>query len=67
MFIIYTIVYSGFVLIGTFAPKLMGFQWLGDMNLAFIYGMGLIILAAVMGVIYNALCTRLENKHNDPE
>ena len=67
MFIFYTIIYTGFVLIGTFFPKLMGFKGLGGMNLAFIYGMGLIVLAFVMGLIYNFLCTRLEIKLNEPE
>jgi len=67
MFIIYTIVYTGFVLIGTFFPKLMGLQLLGGLNVAYVYGMALIVLAAVMGMIYNFLCSRLEDKLNTPE
>jgi predicted Holliday junction resolvase-like endonuclease len=34
----------------------------GMLNLAIIYGFGLIILALVMALIYNALCGRTEEK-----
>jgi uncharacterized membrane protein (DUF485 family) len=64
LFIVYTLVYSGFVLIGLTKPEWMGLQLLGDMNMAIIYGFGLIALAIVMGFIYNFFCTRMENKMN---
>jgi len=64
LFIAYSLIYAGFVFIGTFYPQLLGFEFLAGLNLAFVYGMGLIILAGVMGLIYNFLCTRLENKLN---
>ncbi|QQS52683.1 MAG: DUF485 domain-containing protein [Bacteroidota bacterium] len=64
MFIAYTIIYAGFVLIGLTKPELMGLKVLSGQNLAIVYGFGLILLAIVMGFIYNYFCTRLENKLN---
>lgn len=64
LFIVYLIIYAGFVFIGTFYPQLLGLKVLSGLNLAFVYGMGLIILAGVMGLIYNFFCTRFENKMN---
>jgi len=65
LFIAYTLVYSGFVVIGLVDPELLGLHVLGKQNLAIIYGFGLIVLAIVMGFIYNVLCTRLEDKMNE--
>lgn len=67
MFTIYMIVYTGFVLLGTFFPKALGAKFIGGQNLAFLYGMGLIVLAGVMGLLYNFLCTRLEDELNKGE
>ncbi len=64
LFIVYTLVYSGFVVIGLTKPEWMGLQLVGAMNMAIIYGFGLIGLAIVMGFIYNFFCTRMENKMN---
>ncbi|MDA3881404.1 MAG: DUF485 domain-containing protein [Prolixibacteraceae bacterium] len=67
LFIVYIIVYAGFVVISLINPDLMGHKFIGEQNLAIVYGFGLIILAIVMGFIYNAMCTRLENKLNKTE
>ncbi len=64
MFFIYTFVYAGFVFIGLTRPEWMGMKALGEQNLAIVYGFGLIILAIVMGFIYNYFCTRMEDKMN---
>ncbi|MBK6935756.1 MAG: DUF485 domain-containing protein [Chitinophagaceae bacterium] len=64
MFIIYTLVYAGFVFIGLTKPEWMGLRALGEQNLAIVYGFGLIILAIIMGFIYNYFCTRMEDKLN---
>jgi uncharacterized membrane protein (DUF485 family) len=64
LFIVYTLIYSGFVLIGLTKPELMGLELVGGQNIAIIYGFGLIILAIVMGFVYNFFCTRMENKMN---
>ncbi len=64
LFIFYILVYAGFVVIGLVDPELMGLHVIGKQNLAIVYGFGLIVLAIIMGFIYNAMCTRLENKLN---
>ena len=40
---------------------------IGGQNIAIIYGFGLILLAVIMGFIYNYSCTRMENKMNKHE
>lgn len=64
MFFIYTLVYAGFVLIGLTRPELMGLEIIGGQNIAIVYGFGLILLAIIMGFIYNYICTRMEDKMN---
>ena len=60
MFGLYALVYAGFVLINTVAPKLMGAILFAGLTLAVVYGMGLIVLAIVLGLIYNQAATRME-------
>jgi uncharacterized membrane protein (DUF485 family) len=64
LFIFYILIYAGFVVIGLVDPELMGLHIIGKQNLAIVYGFGLIVLAIVMGFIYNAMCSRLEDKMN---
>lgn len=64
LFIVYTLVYSGFVIIGLSKPEWMGMEMLGGQNLAIIYGFSLIILAIIMGFIYNYFCSKLEDELN---
>jgi len=64
LFFFYLIVYAGFVAIGLLEPDLMGQKLLLGQNVAIIYGFGLIILAIVMGFIYNKICSDLEDKMN---
>jgi uncharacterized membrane protein (DUF485 family) len=67
LFLIYLLVYAGFVFIGMAYPQIMGKKLFAGQNIAVVYGIGLIILALVMGLIYNALCTSYENKMNKEE
>jgi Predicted membrane protein len=64
MFLFYMVVYAGFVFIGMMFPRAMGAEVIGGQNLAAVYGFGLILLAVLMGLIYNFLCTRYENRMN---
>ncbi len=66
LFIVYCIVYAGFVAINTVSPKTMGIIIFSGLNLACVYGFGLIILAIIMGVIYNSMCTAAEDRMNTP-
>lgn len=67
LFIFYTIVYVIFVAIGVMNYEAMGKIVLGNQNLAVVFGFGLIVLAILMGLIYNAICTKYENKLNKEE
>ena len=64
LFFVYCIIYSGFVAINTVKPKLMEANIIFGLNLACIYGFGLIILAIIMGLIYNSVCTKAEDRMN---
>ncbi len=67
LFAVYSVVYIIFVAINTVNPVLMETPVFLGLNLAVVYGFGLIILAIVMGLIYNQICTNWENKMNKPE
>lgn len=67
MFIVYLVTYFGFVIIGTISPKTLGLNVFGLANLAVIYGMGLIVLAGIMGIIYNYFCSKYEDTLNKEE
>ncbi len=56
LFIVYALIYAGFVAINLIRPVLMEKTVLGGLNLAVVYGMGLIILALLMALVYNRAC-----------
>jgi uncharacterized membrane protein (DUF485 family) len=63
MFLFYSLLYIGFVWINVAtAGKAMQTVVLAGLNLAVVYGMGLIIVALVMALIYNYLCTKREHE-----
>ena len=64
MFLLYSIVYAGFVLINSIWPKLME-KSVGNLNWAVTYGFGLIVFALVLALVYNALSSRAEVMYND--
>ncbi len=66
MFLIYLVIYSGFVVINSVKPTLMGAN-IGALNLAIVYGMGLIVLALVMAMIYTNLCSKEERKQGESD
>ena len=55
-FFVYAAVYAGFVAVCTFRYDWMGTIVFAGLNLAIVYGMGLIGLAVVMAVVYMLLC-----------
>ncbi len=63
MFGIYTPLYAIFVLICVIKPKLMGTD-IGPLNLAIVFGFGLILIAVVQALIYNYMCSRREKLDN---
>lgn len=64
LFLVYAFVYASFVFIGLVYTDLLGTKLIGGVNLAVIYGIGLIVLAGVMGFIYNLACSAMEDKMN---
>jgi uncharacterized membrane protein (DUF485 family) len=63
MFILYTLVYAGFVVINAVNPGLMQKIVLGQ-TLAVVYGFSLIVFALVLAIIYNQFCTAAEKRMN---
>ena len=64
LFAVYTFVYIGFIAINVIEPMLMEKVIFQGLNLAVVYGMGLIVLAIILGLIYNHICTGYEEKMN---
>jgi uncharacterized membrane protein (DUF485 family) len=67
LFGVYCIIYVSFIVINVAFPKLMGIPVLFGVNLAVIYGFSLIIIALVMGLFYNILCSKAEAKAGKSE
>ncbi len=57
LFAVYLVLYGGFVLLNTFAPQTMEATPIAGINLAILYGFGLIIAALLMALLYGVLCT----------
>ena len=66
-FFVYLIFYAGFVVIGVVNYDLLRTEGWAGLNLAVIYGMGLILFAIFLGIIYNFLCSGYENEMNGKE
>lgn len=56
LFAIYLALYLGFVFLSAFAAQTMERPVLAGLNLAIVYGFGLIVAALVMALIYGMLC-----------
>jgi uncharacterized membrane protein (DUF485 family) len=58
LFSIYLILYLGFIAIATFKYELLAKTPFGGVNLAIIYGIGLILAALILAAIYMALAKK---------
>ena len=67
LFFVYLICYAGFVILGVFKYELLATTVFAGLNLAVAYGIGLIVFAVVLGVIYNYYCTKYEDDAELPE
>ena len=56
LFAVYLLLYGGFVFLNAFAADVMEKTPIAGVNLAILYGFGLIIAALVMALIYGFLC-----------
>lgn len=62
MFLIYLLIYAGFVAINLINPSLMEKTVMLGLNLATVYGFGLIIFAFIEALIYNFICLKYEKR-----
>ena len=68
LFAVYVILYGGFMALSAFEPQLMSKAPFGGVNLAIIYGFGLIVAALVLALIYMVLCrVRPANRDSQTE
>ncbi len=58
LFGIYLVFYLGFVFINAFAADLMETSTLAGLNLAIVYGFGLIVAAFLLALVYGVMCRR---------
>ena len=56
LFLIYLALYVGFILLSAFGGKAMATPMIGGVNLAIVYGFGLIVSAFALAVVYMFLC-----------
>jgi hypothetical protein len=64
MFVAYSIVYAAFVAISVSDVSILEKETLFGLNLAVVYGFGLIIVALIQALVYNAKCTKKEAELN---
>lgn len=60
LFIVYALVYLGFVAIGLFSIKTYEIIIFWGLNLAMVYGFGLIIFALALALAYDRMCSLRE-------
>lgn len=65
-FILYAIVYAGFIVINVFSPKFMGIK-VGSFNVALVYGFLLIGFAMLLAFAYNHVSSHAERILNNEE
>lgn len=56
LFLVYLVVYAIYVGLNTFAPETMDQVPFAGLNLAILFGVGLIVLALILALIYSWLC-----------
>ena len=56
LFFLYLLLYGGFVLLNAFFPETMEATPVAGVNVAILYGFGLIIAAFVLALVYGFLC-----------
>lgn len=52
LFAVYLVLYGGFVFLNAYAPSAMEVTLLGGVNLAILYGFGLILVAFILALVY---------------
>ena len=65
LFAIYLTIYAGFVLINAIAPSLMESTPVAGLNLAILYGFGLIITAFVLSIFYGIVSGQRDRRSDN--
>lgn len=63
LFAVYLALYGGFVGLSAFAPDVMSSSPILDVNLAVLSGLGLIVAALVLALLYTVLCRLATDRH----
>ncbi|HUV15614.1 MAG TPA: hypothetical protein VMW28_03510 [Pelolinea sp.] len=66
LFLVYALIYGVFVVINLVSPLMMERIVLFGMNLAVTYGIGLILFAILLALVYNRMCAKMELALNQP-
>ena len=56
LFVVYLFLYVGFVFLNAFAADVMEMTPIAGVNLAILYGFGLIVTALILALVYGFLC-----------
>ena len=67
LFAVYLLLYGGFVFLNAFAPEAMEATPVAGVNLAILYGFGLILAALVLALLYGILCKTSGKQNHSPE
>lgn len=67
LFGVYLLLYGGFVFLNAFSPQTMEMTPLPGINLAILYGFGLIVAAIVLALLYGFLCKTTDEQAADKE
>jgi len=62
LFGIYVLLYGGFVMLNAYSPDMMEITPVAGINLAILYGFGLIVAALVLALVYGWLCRTPESE-----
>ncbi len=60
LFLVYGAIYTGFVVMNLVVPALMAAILFSGLNVAVIYGFGLIVFALILALAYNRACGKKE-------
>lgn len=66
LFIVYALIYAGFVAISLYDVTILEQIVFRGLNLAVVYGFGLIIFALLIALMYSGFCSRKERQLNGP-
>jgi uncharacterized membrane protein (DUF485 family) len=59
LFVVYAVLYGAFVLFNAFSPEMMEKTPLGGVNLAILFGLGIIAAAFLLALVYDWICRLL--------